>query len=130
MSLFGVIAASGSGSARVALTNRTVSAVGVDNPQTASFQLNNNGTTTPSATGQWMLTGSASDYQCQATLASGTLSSGTVGSWLGLGTTRTWTRQSSGSLQTATITLDIRDAITSEVLVSGVSVGLEAEVIS
>jgi len=39
----------------------------------------------------WLVPGTnAADYEVLATLVSGTLSSGTTGSWLGLGTTRTW----------------------------------------
>jgi hypothetical protein len=49
---------------------------------------------------QWLLgSTNGSAYECRATLTSGSLSSGTTGSWLALSSTRTWsvTRVSLGS---------------------------------
>lgn len=54
-----------------------------------------------------------SDYECRATLVTGTLSSGTTGSWLALSSDRRWTvtRASLGA-KSCTITVEIRDAAT------------------
>jgi hypothetical protein len=67
----------------------------------------------------WLLIGAASAYEVRATLDAGTLTSGTTGSWLGLGTTRSWnvTRASNivGS-DSATLTVEIRAASSGTVL--------------
>jgi len=56
-------------------------------------------------------------YECRATVTSGSLSSGTVGAWQSLSTTRSWSRgAAAGTFQTCTFTLEIRKASTSEVL--------------
>lgn len=87
----------------------SLTALGVANETTVSggtVQIGNN----------W-LTGSTngSAYEVFATLTSGTLSTGTTGSWLSLGTNRTWSRASTGSLQSATLTIQIRDVATQTV---------------
>lgn len=72
---------------------------------TATFRLNSSGvaqaitsgnTSSPPAgttnySDEWLRFGSASDYEARATLQSGTLSSGTVGTYENLGTTRSYT---------------------------------------
>ena len=57
------------------------------------------------------------NYDCRATMISGTLTSGTVGSWLNLASTRTWTlqRSTNGSIN-ASFTLEIRRASDGTVL--------------
>jgi hypothetical protein len=63
--------------------------------------------------GTWLGAGSASDYDCRATVTSGTLSSGTAGTWLNLGTSRTWSKNdpAAGTLAlTCVMTLEIRRA--------------------
>lgn len=67
----------------------------------------------------WRLSGASSAYDIFATLDSGTLSEGTTGSWLNLGTTRAWAVTRTSNLagsDAATITLQIRDASTLAVL--------------
>lgn len=68
-------------------------------------------------------TGATSDYELRVTLDGGSpdgFSSGTVGSWLGLGTTRSYTRGSSSWIErTVTALFEIRDASTLVVLASG-----------
>jgi hypothetical protein len=91
---------------------------------TAGYRLASTGIayhTNPSGTyvaigGEWLLSGSASAYEVQATLVSGTTPSGTLGSWLGLGTTRTWTLASSDGYLTCTLLIEIRNATTLAVL--------------
>jgi hypothetical protein len=85
---------------------------------TASFTLNNTGTyvssgNVSSPSGTWLGSGAASDYECRATVTSGTLTSGTAGSWLNLGTTRSWSRNDTTAGATPTtvnLTLEIRRA--------------------
>lgn len=60
----------------------------------------------------WLTSGVASDCECLVTMNSGTVSTGTVGSWLNLGTTRAWTASdsniSAGSLKQCSFTVQIR----------------------
>ena len=49
----------------------------------------------------WLIVGAASDYDVRATHISGTVPTGTFGSWLNCGTTRSWSL-SQGSLGTTT----------------------------
>lgn len=65
------------------------------------------------------LTGSGvnSDYEARWTTTSGTLTSGTTGTWLGLGTLREWyVTRSSGGTSTVVGTLEIRAASSLAVL--------------
>ena len=122
--------------AAAALTNHSITATG-GGTVTATFTLDNagvaSGATSPGGTGggtysgEWMLVGPASGYEARFTILSGTLSTGTAGSWLNLGTTRTWTvsRSTIGS----TIcqgTVEIRDAATLAVLATA-TITLEAD---
>lgn len=58
----------------------------------------------------WLSSGSASSYEVQATINSGTLTSGTTGSWLSLSSSRTWNVQRSvvGS-KSCSMTVQIRE---------------------
>lgn len=81
----------------VNVTARTVSVSGTGT-QTASISFANNGSN--GYTNEWLnpnpqATTLTDDYEILATVVSGTLSSGTAGSWLNLGTTRSWTRNRS-----------------------------------
>lgn len=73
--------------------------------------------------GNWIRPKSAAgaDYDCYATLNSGTLTSGTTGSWLSLGSTQSWnvTRTALGS-SVVELTIQIRHASTLAVLDSTV----------
>jgi hypothetical protein len=55
----------------------------------------------------WLTNGAGANYQVHATLNSGTLSTGTTGSWLAMSSTRSW--ETTGS---ANLTIKIRDAHT------------------
>ena len=93
---------------------------------TASFSLQNDGDIVTSAgdEGDWVtpaVAGVAAAYECFATLDSGTLTSGTTGSWLALSSTRTWTlQQTVVGTNNAQITIQIREIGTSEILDSTV----------
>ena len=78
----------------------------------------------------WLLGGgTASNYEVRATVSSGTLSSGTTGSWLSCGTTRTWSISNSArdnSTVTSVLTIQIRLASTG-VVQDSATVTLSAE---
>lgn len=83
--------------------------------------------------GTWLLSGVVADYEVFATINSGTLSNGTdvdTGSWLSMSGNRTWRRNMAvvGS-QTATLTVQLRDASTLEVL-DTMNLTLYAEVLA
>jgi hypothetical protein len=119
----------------VTLSNHTV--YGDDNttsPAAASVSLNNTGTFTWSSSngggsfaGQWMSGDTASNYEVLATTTAGTAGTGTVGTWLNLGTTRTWQRtRALVGITTWTFTLQIRAVGTTTVLAS-CTISLQAE---
>lgn len=105
---------------RVQLSDHDVSKTGFGaGAVTASFNMNASGVCADQDSTlleTWLLLGSASDYEVRATLLSGTLTSGTVGAWLSLGSSRSWSRVSNA---TVTIVIEIRDAVTLSVLATG-----------
>lgn len=87
----------------------------------ALFTIENDGdlleqttTTGPTDYGDWISPkDSFSNYEVRATATSGSVSSGTVGSWLSLGTSRTWSRtQSSVGTSSVQLLIEIRHALT------------------
>lgn len=73
---------------------------------------------------------SASNYECFATLTSGTLDTGTTGSWLALTSDRMWgIQQTSVGSKSATITVKIRKIGTTTDLTSAL-ITFNAEVIT
>lgn len=126
MSLIGAVAAT-MGGPRVAISDLSVSDTTISPTNaSAAYQLTSSGVinrVTVSggtvAAGQWIMPASAagSVYEVRATETSGTVSSGTVGSWLPLGTTRTWTlAQTSVGVSTCVLTIEIRMASSGAVL--------------
>lgn len=80
-------------------------------PATAQYRLTSTGLeqATGSSDNTWLLAGSASDYEVRLTVNSGSLSTGSVGVWESLGTTRTWTlTRGSVGTSTADTTVEIR----------------------
>ena len=56
------------------------------------------------------------NYEVRATLNSGTTPTGTLNTWLNLGTTQTWTLTApTGNFRTCNLTIEIRDTATSTV---------------
>lgn len=103
---------------------------------TNGYRLNSNGkvyTESPSGTfnyiEDWVTpNGAASNYEALVTVTSGTLSSGTSGSWVALSSTRDWTvTRSTLGLKSCTFTVDIRKVGTTTVLDSA-TITIEAEV--
>ncbi|MDZ7355865.1 MAG: hypothetical protein ONB55_22320 [candidate division KSB1 bacterium] len=125
------------GGVTVRITNQSIIDIG-GYPCLARYILNASGaaerqTNTLGVNGisanQWIVPRSAAgaNYEARATVTSGTLMSGTTGTWLALSTSRSWDVQAvaPGSVE-ATITVEIRFAPTSEVLTSA-SIYLYAE---
>jgi len=77
---------------------------------------------------QWCTpTSQASNYEVLVTVTSGSLSTGTAGSWLALSSTQTWTRTATiGTANTCVFTVEIRRVGTSTVLDSA-TITLEAD---
>jgi len=111
----------GGGGGAVTLYSSTYSDDEIGTVANANFQLASTGTATGVSTGSYLsyawTSGTASDYDVLVTLTSGTFSTGTTGSWLNLGTTRSWSvsRATNGS-KTATATFQIRHAVSLTVL--------------
>lgn len=73
----------------------------------------------------WRLSGASADYEVRATLTSGSVSSGTTGSWLALSTTREWTRGPTIGFSHANLTIEIR--LTGGALLDSAEVSLTQE---
>lgn len=125
------------GGQRLALSALSWSSTGTDpGSASATYSLQNDGdieTTNNLGTtdqGDWIANPKAnfSGYEVRATETSGTVSTGTVDSWLGLGTTRTWTADQSGlGEKTCAILIEIRGA-TSLATLASASIVLTATV--
>lgn len=113
-------------SATISISDRTNGAYNVDAVATAAYRLGSDGIVYGGENGgyyfieNWITPQSGmADYEALATVTSGTLSSGTAGTWLNLGTTQTWTRTKGGAssgTSTVTFTVQIRKVGTTTVL--------------
>jgi hypothetical protein len=104
---------------RVTLSDHDINKTGFGSGSvTASFSMNTSGGCTDqdgTLLETWLLLGAASDYEVRATVASGSVTSGTTGAWLSLASGWSWTRRSTASV---ILTIEIRDAATTRVLVT------------
>jgi len=125
MSGIGMMLLAGGGDL-VSISNATISSIDAD-PAAASSQyriastgsidsIRSPGGTT--SLGNWVVpTSSASNYEAKATVTSGTLTSGTTGSFISCAASPTWTRvATTRGTFTAVITVDIRLIGTTTVL--------------
>lgn len=72
----------------------------------------------------------AGNYEARVTVTSGTLSTGTTGSWLSLASAQTWTRTANaGALQSCTMTVEVRRTGSGTVLDSA-TITLEADALA
>lgn len=119
----------------IAITDQFVSVVsGGTSAATAGYRLLSNGKvqvtvgSTWTDAEQWCTPTSVSgDYEALVTVTSGTLSSGTAGSWLALSSNREWTRVANvPQYQTCEFTVQIRKIGTSTVLDTA-TITLEAD---
>ena len=123
------------GGDQIALSGVAVSSVG-SGSQTATYTLESDGdvvrATTPlgsSDIGDWIdpKASAPSDYEVRATLNSGTLTSGTTGSWLALTSNRSWTltQATVGAADPVDLTIEIRKG--SGATLASATVTLDAE---
>ena len=123
------------GGDRISLSGVSVSSVGAGT-QTATYTLESDGDVMSATTGggsvdqgDWISpkASAPSDYEVQATLVSGTLSTGTTGSWLALSSNRSWTLQrvTVGVATQVTLTIEIRKG--SGAVLASATVTLDAE---
>jgi hypothetical protein len=123
------------GGDKISLSGVAVTSVGAGS-QTATYTLESDGdvvrATTPlgsSDIGDWIdpKANAPSDYEVQATLNAGTLTSGTTGSWLALTSNRSWTltRATVGAADQVDLTIEIRKG--SGATLASATVTLDAE---
>ncbi len=101
---------------------------------TAGYQLGNNGVasilqdsiTVPIAD-EWLTGGSAGEYEARATLISGDIPSGSLSTWVSLSTTRNWTLTSLSGSKFCSLTIEIRELATTNVVATA-NVTILAEV--
>lgn len=128
----------GVGGVVVTITDQTISDIRTSGTASASYMLTSGGAalritstggTSEIGAAEWIVPRAAagSAYEARATLLSGSLSSGTTGSWLALSTNRTWTRDSTSGVLTAQLLIEIRLASSGTVLDTA-TITLEAEV--
>ena len=118
---------------RINITGTSVSnSVGVGTA-VAGFRLNTSGIAeelvriTYTTLETWLAFGTASNYECRATVVFGTLTSGTSGAWLSLGSSQEWSITQVGvGTNTCELTIEIRNASTLVVLDSA-TITLEAD---
>jgi hypothetical protein len=123
------------GGDRISLSGVSVYSAGAGT-QTATYTLESDGDVVTATTGggsvdagDWIVpkASAPSDYEVRATLVSGTLSTGTTGSWLALSSNRSWTLQrvTVGAATQVTLTIEIRKG--SGAVLASATVTLDAE---
>jgi hypothetical protein len=123
------------GGDQIALSNVSVSSIGAGS-QTATYTLESDGDVMSDSTifgpvdeGDWITpkANAPSDYEVQATLNAGTLTSGTTGSWLALTSNRSWTltQATVGAATQVDLTIEIRKG--SGATLASATITLEAE---
>lgn len=119
---------------RVSISSQSVSHIPPTGAAIAGYRLNASGIAETregasyTTVGSWIALGTPSDYECMATLLSGTSPSGSsVGSWLPLSASREWSlTQSSSGIKSCSLQVEIRRASTLVVLASE-QINLEAD---
>lgn len=122
-----------SGSA--AITDQTIYQAG-SGSQTAGYRINTSGAAQSLNNGvaatieTWRLSGASADYEVRASAVSGSVSSGTIGTWLAATTSPEWSvnRTMSGTYKEASITVEIREAIAPFTVLDSALITLIAEV--
>lgn len=115
----------------ITIENRVVSYVG---GTPAEYHLTSSGaiqvrqSAVLTTVGSWVSNAAfAGLFECRATVLSGSVSSGTVGAWQSLSTTRSWTRGAAlGTFQQCSFLLEIRNASTG-VVADSATIQLEAD---
>lgn len=109
---------------RITSSDANPSSSRVAGTATATYEIRSDGTvyTTNGANTlvfleNWLAFGSTSNYEIKATALSGTPTTGTLDSWVSLGTTRTWTlSQSIPGDATCILSIEIRNAVSLSVV--------------
>lgn len=122
-------------SSSAAISNQTIQTMG-SGTQTALYRLNSSGIVqevlngSPNTLETWLLSGTASLYEARATVTVGSLSGGTTGSWLNLGTTRDFwvTETVIEATKSATMTVELRLAANPGTIISTETIELLASV--
>ena len=123
------------GGDQIALSNVNVLSIGAGS-QTATYTLESDGDVVSDSTifgpvdeGDWITpkANAPSDYEVQATLNAGTLTSGTTGSWLALTSNRSWTltQATVGAATQVDLTIEIRKG--SGATLASATITLDAE---
>ena len=101
---------------------------------TSGFQLNSSGvakmlvqSSYTDVSGEWLVAGANTDFECRATIISGTLTTGTTGSWQSLSSTREWTISTPAGVKTTSFTLEIRLAASPFTVLASATIELYAE---
>lgn len=104
---------------RITLSNQSLTDTRPTGTAVSGYRLNTSGIaeelrgTSYSTLETWLTAGSASGYEARVTILSGTLSSGTSGSWLALSSSREWSvSQASLGQNICEFTVEIRNATT------------------
>lgn len=114
----------GGGVTAVSITNQIINSTAAA-PSKAEYVLDSNGdalqVTTSGGTvpiaGEWLVSGAAADFEVMATVNSGSLTTGTTGSWESLSVTQSWTKeQAVAGSSTVNFTVQIRRAADGAVL--------------
>lgn len=121
-------AGGGGGGGVVSLTGGFATSYGTG-PRYATVRIANDGKVYTGDQGfftfsqSWLVTGNPGDFDVRCTVLTGSLYSGTTGSWLDLATTREWTvldDTDNGDGLITSITLEIRDGTSLTVLATAV----------
>lgn len=118
----GAVVASGGGSGggvgSVSISDQSIIKYSIP-PTTASYRLTSTGNAQKGKNGTfttletWLLSGVGGDYDAYVTVTGAALFSGTVGSWVNLASTQTWTLEEtiSGVDTSTTLDVQIRQAV-------------------
>lgn len=120
-------AGGGASAVTINLSPQLFFAINFGAPASAAYQLNSNGNAEYSENGgayglleAWCIPAAqAVNYECYATLVSGSLTSGTLDTWLALSSSRSWSlAQNSPGVSRAVINVGIRRVSTTTILAS------------
>jgi hypothetical protein len=108
--------------ATVQLSNQTITKIS-KTTSTATYQITSDGTVRNQASTvleAWLTGGSASNYEVRATVTTGSINSGTTGSWLSCSSNRAWsiTNSDPDTNASAVLLIEIRDSATQTVRAS------------
>lgn len=134
----GILVAAGAGIASnagdfIGISDATINDTVVAGTASGTYQLTSGGkynyirAHASTITGDWVIpNGNAGNYEALVTVTSGTLTSGTAGSWVSLGTTQSWVKTVTNAAASVTFTLSLRIAATG-VVVKTITVTIDVD---